>query len=136
MVIEFDPTTAKLRLAFAYRKDLVDLIKSFAVRQYNPITHGWLVGFDSSNVEQLFGLLSRFPFPQDMFEKAKIDALGYLAAQTTTPSAQALNEQVQPILIKLGQLVVTAYENDLVSNADQVAMLELINHLSLKDFIK
>lgn len=127
----------KLRLQFGYRRELVEAIKELPDRQYNPNEKTWLVGFDESNLQSILAMLAGNNWPADILNAAEAEAKEYL---TKNPSATTLTENeftqvVKPTLIMLGEIVLDAYVAGKINQKEQIEMLNLINHISLRDFI-
>lgn len=136
MLIEFDPTIAKLKLAFGYKKELVDAIKELPDRQYNPNDKTWAIGFDSSNLGAILAMLAGNNWPQDQLDKAETACKEYLATFGAETSEFEFSEAIKPPIIRLGELVVDAYVRGDITQAEQIGMLNILNHISIKDFIK
>lgn len=139
MTLSFDQLTGKLKLGFAYRAQLVNSIKELADRSYNPETKQWLVGFaNDKQLREIMAMLAGNYWPNDQLYAAESAAQAYLASiPTPTPSdpSDDLPEAIKTPLIRIGDLILAAYLAGSIDQTEQVTLLSLINHLSLKDFI-
>lgn len=137
MKIELDPKSGKLRLEFAYRKEMVEAIKSLPDRHYNPNDKSWTVGFDKAGLKEILGLLAGNNWPADLLDTVEQQATEFLKSQPEKVglTADQFTEKVKPVLMRMGELIVVAYVEGKIDQAEQGKMLDIINHLSLKDFI-
>lgn len=138
MKITLDETSGRLNLSFGYNKDLVNAIKDLPIRSFDPDTKSWWIGFDESNLSDIIDLLARFNWPPDLLNDTEKQAKAYLAS---IPSPNRMpriqyEESVKPYLIQIGELIVSAYMDNRIDQAEQSAMLDIINHISLKDFVR
>lgn len=136
MKIDLDPISGKLVLQFGYRRELVEAIKSLPDRRYNPENKSWSVGFDESSLGELLAILAGNNWPQDVLNKAEADCKEYLGQHPVQQlSEREFLVKIKPPLILMGELVVSAYLDGKITQLQQSEMLNIINHLSLKDFI-
>lgn len=136
MTIELDATTGKLRLAFGYKKELVAAIKELSDRQYNPNTHEWTIGFDESNLGEILAILAGNNWPMDKLNSVEVECKAYLGQhQAEQMSEGEFTKAIKPPLMKIGELILQAYTDGKITQAEQVTMISIINHISLKDFI-
>lgn len=140
MKISLDKSKGKLVLAFSYKKELVEAIKELPDRQYNPNTKEWTVGFDNSNLQTILAMLAGNNWPPEMLTQVETDAKLYLNEQKDnapdTITEKEFTQNIKPPIVKIGELVLAAYLEGKITQAEQNQMLEIINHLSIKDFIR
>jgi hypothetical protein len=125
----------KLKLEFAYRKEMVEAIKELPERRYNPESKSWTIGFDESNLGSILAMLAGNRWPTELLDKIETEAKEYLKTHQPEGDADEFETKIKPPLMKMADLVLEAYMEGKISNIEQVEMLALINHLSLKDFI-
>ncbi len=130
MTIELDKTKGKLKLIFAYRKELVEAVKSLPDRAYNPNDKSWSVGFDETNLSEILALLAGCGWESRRLDEVEVQARAYLQQNVGKVA------DFRSPIIKLGELVIAAYIRGDITQGDQILMLSLLNHLSLKDFVK
>lgn len=137
MKIELDPITGKLVLGFGYKKELVEAIKELADRKYSPEDKTWTVGFDESNLGEILAMLAGNNWPMDMLNTVEAECKQYLGQhQAEQMSEGEFIKAIKPPIMRLGELVVKAYLDGLITQAEQAQMITILNHISLKDFIK
>src|ERR1700745_4044595 len=129
----------KLKLSFPYQKDLIDEIKNLPDRKYNPTDHSWLVGFSNYSLTSIIDLLAKYNWPADVLNSIEAECKTYLSSLpsgiTNTPTKEEFETKIKPPIMLMAELVLAAYMRDEISNADQIEMINILTHLSLKDFI-
>lgn len=136
MKIEVDQNTGKFKLAFGYKKELVEAIKGLPDRRYNPNTKEWTVGFDESNLGEIMAILAGNNWPNEMLNQAEKEAKEYLAKNPAESlTSNEFEALVKPMLQLLGEIVIDAYKADKINQKEQAELIDIINHISLKDFI-
>lgn len=139
ITITLNPELGKLVLKFPYRPQLIEKIKEFEDRQFNPATKAWEVGFNSSSLPGIIESLAKYTSASvDTLNKIEGECKQYLAKHHAAINANlpVFNTLIKPTLMQIGELIIKAYIAGTITQQQQGQMLEIINHLSLKDFIR
>ena len=143
MKIEFSKS-GKMILQFPYNKELVEAVKGLPDRRYNPEEKTWTIGYDAQTLNEILALLAGNRWPADILNAAETKAKEYLSKRPIPdPTAPATSEVTQsefddelhPLLLLMADLANEAYMAGRIDNAQSVKIIEMCNHLVLRDFI-
>ena len=135
--------SGKMILQFGYSKSLVEAIKELPDRRYNPEEKTWTVGYDQSNLGEIFAILAGNNWPQELLNPAEAKAREYLKARPApelgAPVAEVtqseFDDELHPLLHLMSELANEAYLAGRIDNTKSVKIIEMCNHLVLRDFI-
>ena len=139
MTIKLDPISGRLLLTFQYSKPMVDAIKDLPDRVYDPTMRQWSVGYTNDTLKGIFDVLAHW------FVLVDTSYLNSLEAQcrallVTEKNSESLSVNLPPAirspLMLAGVLIVEAYTSGRITQNEQSAILEIFNHLSIKDFVR
>ena len=136
MKIELDQISGKLKLQFYYKKELVDAIKSLPDRMYNPEDKTWSIQVsDEKALNELLAILAGNNWPQATLNAIEVEYKSYLALHPPQMTESGFQTKIKPPLQLMGALVIEAYLANRITDIEQKQILDILNHLSLKDFI-
>lgn len=121
-------------LQFSYSKSLVDAVKSLPVRTYNPETNEWLVGFDRGILPQIIALLRSNTWDPTQLDAIEAECIAYLDSKPQ--DEPVFDVIIKPTITQLASLVESCYLDGKINQQQQMEMIHLLNHLTIKDFIK
>lgn len=142
MKILLDPITGNISFQFHYNKDLVQAIKSLPERRYDPETKVWSFPANKHSISEFISILKAFNCDPALISQTETECNNYLAEHSSeeildsSNTNQEFETKIKPTIMRLGELVLACYLEGKISNNEQVKMIDLINHISLKDFIK
>lgn len=115
-----------IKLQFRYDPKVIDFVRNLPNRVWDKETKIWSIPYEDG-LKALPDLI-RWGFA--------IDPAITEARDSQKLTAEAEYESQKPIIMELGDLVLKSHEMGLIDQATQGRMLDLINHISLKDFIR
>ena len=116
----------KIVLRFPYHPDTILQVKEIDGRRWNQEMKFWSVPATVANALHLAKL--GFEGTEEIIKKLTDGEAPIVDSPDGTPFKE-------PIM-KLGELVITAYTKGEISQRDQIDMLAIVNRISLKDLIK